>query len=86
MRYTVGNEKIFPAIIFAQFFDMHKGTARFIGDRNMSFVQVAVIAAVIPALVNFVLHRFAQGDGSDEGSVHMPKAFFWLAALAASSA
>ena len=42
----------------------------------MSFVQVAVIAAVIPALVNFVLHRFAQGDGSDEGSVHMPKAFF----------
>lgn len=42
----------------------------------MSFVQVAVIAAAIPVLVNFLLHRFAQGDGSDDGSVHMPKAFF----------
>lgn len=44
----------------------------------MSFVQVAVIAAVILALVNFVLHRFAQGDGPNEGSVRMPKTFFWI--------
>lgn len=44
----------------------------------MSFVQVAVIAAVIPALVNFVLHRFAQGDRTEDGSVRMPKVFSWV--------
>lgn len=44
----------------------------------MSFAQVAVIAAVIPALVNFVLQRFAQGDRTEDGSVRMPKVFSWV--------